>query len=292
MALLPDPRRKPVTARLVLGASLRRLRESAGMTPRQAAAAIAGSTSKISRIELGRHRARETDVADLIGCYGLAGPAERDELLALASIAAGLPWWQRYAELLPAWFWHYLGLEEAAETVQVFETSFIPGLLQTDEYAAWLASLRDPGLSAQAGQGTTTRLAEVRAKRAAAFTAGGGALSCVIDEAVLRRLVGSRRVQREQLRYLAQAASQPGVTVRICELSAAPPTAPAGFTLLRFAGQLLPDQVCTEHRTGASFHDRPAETSRYAGKFEELRCGSAPASQTTVIIERIAAGLR
>jgi transcriptional regulator with XRE-family HTH domain len=292
MALLPDPRRKPVAARIMLGTSLRELRESAGMTPRQAARTIGGSTSKISRIELGRHPARETDVADLITSYGLTDQANKDELLALASVAASPPWWQHYADLLPAWFWHYLGLEEAAETVRVFETSFIPGLLQTDEYAAQLALLRVPGLTARVDQSTAARLNEVRAKRAACFTTGGGALECVIDEAALRRLVGSRRVQREQLRHLAQAASTPGVTVRISELAAPPPAAPAGFTLLRFAGQLLPDQVCIEHHTGASFHDRSAETSRYARKLEELRCGSAPASQTGAIIERLLAQLR
>ncbi|HUD39242.1 MAG TPA: helix-turn-helix transcriptional regulator [Streptosporangiaceae bacterium] len=77
----------PVAARLILGSRLRQLRESAGISVRQAAAAIGASSSKISRIELGRHPAREIDVVDLLNRYDITDRAQRDELLELASAA-------------------------------------------------------------------------------------------------------------------------------------------------------------------------------------------------------------
>jgi hypothetical protein len=84
-AILAPP--GPVAARIILGSRLRQLRESGGISVRQAAAAIGGSSSKISRIELGRHPARETDVVDLLNRYNITDRAQRDELLELASAA-------------------------------------------------------------------------------------------------------------------------------------------------------------------------------------------------------------
>jgi transcriptional regulator with XRE-family HTH domain len=119
----------PVVLRIRLGATLRRLREARGITAQQAAEAIRGSDSKISRIELGRHAAREIDVSDLLTLYGVIDPAERESLLMLASQALAQPWWHRHADILPPWFQAYLGIEEAAESVQSYDTHFVPGLL-------------------------------------------------------------------------------------------------------------------------------------------------------------------
>ena len=124
--------------RIRLGATLRRLRESRGITAQQAASAIRASDSKISRIELGRHGAREIDVSDLLTLYGVTDPDKRDELLGLASDALAPPWWHGYAEGLPPWFQAYLGLEEAATSVRTYDSHFVPGLLQTPAYSAAL----------------------------------------------------------------------------------------------------------------------------------------------------------
>src|SRR6266481_4455286 len=110
-----SPAAGPVVLRIRLGGTLRRLRESRSITAQEAAKAIRGSDSKISRIELGRHAAREIDVNDLLALYGVTGP-EREALLALASQALAPAWWQRHAEVLPGWFQTYLGYEEAAES--------------------------------------------------------------------------------------------------------------------------------------------------------------------------------
>lgn len=272
--------------RIRLGARLRRLRESRGITAQEAASAIRGSDSKISRIELGRHAAREIDVVDLLKLYGVTDPVEREAMLTLASQALAPAWWQRSADVLPAWFQTYLGLEEAAESIQTYDTHVIPGLLQTSEYAA--------GLLAAGGfdEAAAGRLLDVHAERIARFAAGGWRLDAVIDEAVLRRPVAGPAVHAAALRHLRDAAGWQGVTLRIRPLAAGAPVAPAGFTIVRFADPELPDVVYTEQLTGASYLDRPADVSRYASAIEKLASTSHPAGQSAAIIDGVLAGLR
>ncbi len=282
----------------MLGVRLRRLREAAAVTPQRAALVIRGSESKISRIELGRHAARETDVIDLLDCYRVSGQAERDYLLALASQALAVPWWQRFADLLPPWFSAYLGLEEAADSIVSFDAFFVPGLLQTEDYAAWLALLRDlvPPASSRlrdrepvdfTDPATAARFGELRAQRIDRFAERGGRLCCVIDEAALLRSARDSQMRRAQLSYLLEAADDPRVTVRIRMLTAGPPMTPLGFSLLRFSDPLLPDVIYAEHLTGASYLDRPADVTRYAGKLNQMIKSSARADQTPAIIERL-----
>jgi transcriptional regulator with XRE-family HTH domain len=273
-----SPPAGPVVLRIRLGATLRRLREARGITAQQAADAIRGSDSKISRIELGRHAAREIDVSDLLALYGVTDPDERERLLVLAGQALAQPWWHPHADILPPWLQAYLGIEEAAEFVQSYDTHFVPGLLQTADYAR--------GLLAQAdiGEPDVRRLLEVRAERIERFAAGGWRLAAVIDEAVLHRPVGSRREFAAQLEQLRDAAGWPGVTVRIRQLAAGAPLSPAGFTILRFAGDELADAVYSEQLTSASYVDRPADVARYAATMDMLWRTSQPADQTAGIV--------
>src|SRR5258705_10555449 len=111
-----SPAAGPVVLRIRLGATLRRLREARGITAQQAAEAIRGSDSKISRIELGRHAAREIDVSDLLTLYGVTDPATREPLLLLASRALAQPWWHRQGDILPPPVPAHLGVQEAAQT--------------------------------------------------------------------------------------------------------------------------------------------------------------------------------
>src|ERR1700756_789382 len=94
----------PTVQRLVLGGQLRRLRESRGISAEQAAEAIRGSHSKISRMEHGRVGFKDRDVSDLLTLYGVMDPAERESLLSLAREAGNPGWWHDFGDLLPHWF--------------------------------------------------------------------------------------------------------------------------------------------------------------------------------------------
>ena len=106
----------------------------------------------------------------------------------------------------------------------------------------------------------------------------------VIDEAVLYRPVGSGEGFAGQLEHLLQAARWPCITIRIRPLAAGAPVSPAGFTILRFARNELPDAVYSEQLTSASYVDRPAEVARYAAAMELLESGSRPAAETASVI--------
>ena len=125
----------PTVLRIGLGGALRRRREAAGVTRERAGEAIRASPAKISRLELGRVGFKERDVADLLTCYGVRDPAERAQFLDLARQANTPGWWHRYSDLLPSWFETYLGLEQAASVIRTYELQFVPGLLQTRDYA-------------------------------------------------------------------------------------------------------------------------------------------------------------
>src|SRR5947207_5199974 len=125
----------PTVLRILLGAQLRKLREAKGVTRDEAGWEIRSSESKISRMELGRVSFKERDIADLLTLYGVSAQDERDRLLALARNANTPGWWHRYGDVLPNWFQSYLGLEAAAAVIRTYEIQFVPGLLQTAEYA-------------------------------------------------------------------------------------------------------------------------------------------------------------
>src|SRR2546423_5038963 len=139
---MAEPTEGPTVLRILLGTQLRRLRESRGITAQEAARAIRGSESKISRIELGGNAIREIDVLDLLTYYGV-GAVEREQLLSLAEQANRPGWWHRYNDILPDWFQSYVGMEEAATSIRIYEPQFIPGLLQTHEYAAAVLAVGD-----------------------------------------------------------------------------------------------------------------------------------------------------
>src|SRR4051812_40102892 len=138
------PPRTSTVLRILLGNQLRRLRESRRITLEEAGRAIRASHSKISRMELGRVRFRQRDVADLLTLYGVTDEGERAAMLSLADQANEPGWWHSYSDILPNWFEVYIGLEEAASRIRAYEVQFVPGLLQTEDYARAVTLLGHP----------------------------------------------------------------------------------------------------------------------------------------------------
>jgi len=276
----------PTVLRILLGRHLRRLRESRGITAQAAAQAIRGSESKISRIELGRNSVREVDIADLLDLYGITDTADRERLLALASQANQQGWWHRYQDVLPSWFQSYLGLEESAERIRSFDTQFVPGLLQTEDYA--LAVTRLGRYTADKAD----RLVYLRKERQRRFAAGGLRLWAIIDEVALRRPVGDTAVMSAQLEHLLDIAVRPGLTLQVTPfLTGASYAAPCSFSILSFAAQDLPDVAYLEQLTSAMYLDKPADVQRYAEAMEQIRASSYSPEQTRELIRAMIADM-
>src|SRR5260370_14913702 len=180
----------PTVQRVVLGSQLHRLRESRGITAAQAAEAIRGSHSKISRMEHGRVGFKERDVGDLLTLYGVTDSQERAALLNLVRTANTPGWWHAYSDILPAWLEPYVGLEPAASVIRTYEVQFVPGLLQTEEYARSLirrgSAVREEDVS---------RPAELRVSRQVVLRGPNPPqLWAVSDEGALRPPVGSKQI--------------------------------------------------------------------------------------------------
>jgi transcriptional regulator with XRE-family HTH domain len=277
---VPDSSDGPTVLRILLGSQLRRLRESRGITARQAAGKIRASESKISRIELGRNAIREIDVLDLLTLYGVEA-REREQLLTLAEQSNKPGWWHRYNDILPDWFQAYVGMEEAARSIRVYEAQFIPGLLQTEDYATAVISLGDFPLE------QAERLVVVRKERQRRFREGKMKLWVVLDEAALRRPVAGTGVQLEQLRYLRQVCGHASLTLQVLPYGAGGHAAPTGFSILRFAEQDLPDVVYVENLTSALYLDKQADVDRYLLALERMSIVAHEPRDTPRILEEI-----
>ncbi len=275
----------PTILRLLLGAQLRHLREARGISAQEAAKAIRGSESKISRIELGRNAVREIDIADLLTLYGITDREEREQLLSLASRANQPGWWQRYQDVLPSWFQSYIGLEESAESIRSYDAQFIPGLLQTEDYAAAVLALGDFSLD------EAERLVGIRKERQRRFTSGAMRLWAIVDEVALRRPVGGTDVLRAQLEYLIESCQQQRLTLQITPFAAVGHAAPGGFSILRFADPDMPDMVYVENLTSALYIDKPTEVGRYLLAMERLSIISEPPGDSAEILRAIVTDL-
>jgi transcriptional regulator with XRE-family HTH domain len=273
----------PTALRMMLGSHLRRLRERAGVSRTDAGWAIRGSESKISRLELGRVGFKERDVEDLISLYGVTEAQERDRLLQLAREANDPGWWHRYGDVTPDWFDSYLGLEEAAELIRTYEIQFVPGLLQTAEYARAVARLT-PG-NARADD-EVERMVALRTRRQQILDREPPLkLWAVIEESVLHRPIGGPEVLRNQLDALQEAVTRPNITLQIIPLASPGHAATGGaFTLLRFPQRDLPDIVYLEHLTSALYLDKQSDVDTYAEALDRLTTTSPPPTQTQSLL--------
>ena len=263
-----QPGSGPTVLRILLGSQLRRLREAKGVTRDDAGYTIRASGSKISRMELGRVSFKERDVEDLLDLYGV-DEEEAQALIALARQANSPGWWHKYSDVLPDWFQVYVGLEEAALLIRLYEVQFVPGLLQTADYARAVIRLGLPSASAdEVERRVGLRLArqEVLKKES-----GGPRLWAVVDEAALRRPIGGGEVMRAQLVRLIEAAREPNITLQVVPFRSGGHAAEAGaFTIMRFPEVDLPDVVYLEHLTSALYLDKREDVEKYTVVMERL----------------------
>jgi len=253
---------------MLLGAQLRRLRESRGITREDAGYSIRASESKISRMELGRVSFKERDVADLLTLYGVSEDGERLAMLGLVREANATGWWHGYGEVMPTWFQTYVGLEESAALIRTFEVQFVHGLLQTEGYIRAVIRLghpeaEDPWVERRVGL-RLERQKLLVSERAPHFVA-------VMDEGALRRPFGGPKVMRDQVAHILEASEVENVDVRILPFASGGHAAGGGaFTLLSFPESDLPDLVYLEQLTGALYIDKPDEVVEYTKAMKVL----------------------
>jgi transcriptional regulator with XRE-family HTH domain len=254
----------PSLARRRLGSELRRLRSNAGLTIEHVAQPLKCSDSKISRIEKGQVSAQPRDVEDLLTLYGV-NDLKRDELLQLARQARRRPWWEVEYHDLPL---AYASYEAAAAVISTYQALVVPGLLQTEDYArAVLRALR-PGLSPPDVEGRI----DFRVKQQSLLTRPDPPqLHVVLDEAVLRRPVGSAAVMRQQLGRLLEWTERPNVSVQVLRFAAGEHAGMDGPFVIFGFGTPGEDAVYLEHTTNDFLLEEGDAVARYRVLFGHLR---------------------
>jgi hypothetical protein len=275
----------PTILRMLLGAHLRRLREAQGVSREEAGWEIRSSDSKISRMELGRVGFKERDVADLLSLYGVDDQEERDRLLALAKEANTQGWWHRFGDVLPSWLHSYLGLEAAAAVIRTYEVQFVPGLLQTTDYARAVILL---GHENARYEEVERRVGLRIARQQLLHREHAPLLWAVVDEAALRRPIGGAKVMQAQLEALIEATRLPTVRLQIIPFQAGGHAAAGGsFTMLRFPDHDLPDVVFVEQLTSALYLDKRDDVDLYAAAMERLCVEAIPPAETAAFLEKM-----
>jgi transcriptional regulator with XRE-family HTH domain len=276
------PTSGPTARRLVLGSQLRRLREAKGISREDAGYSIRGSGSKISRLELGRVGFKERDVADLLTLYGVESDAERNTFLEMVSESNQPGWWHRYGDLVPSWFQDYVGLEESASRIQTYEIQFVPGLLQTYEYARAISSQGRP----EATEDEVERRVRLRLQRQKLFThSRAPRLWAVVEESVLHRPFGGPDVLRGQIEHLLEIVQQPNISLQVVPFELPRPSAEGAFTILRFAEPEIPDIVYLEHLCGALYLDKSEEVELYSKVSHRLAVDAQTPDETKKTLE-------
>src|SRR3954449_6112558 len=205
----------PAVRRRKLGAELRALRASAGLTSGEAARLVGWHQSKVSRIETGASGVKPADVRLLLDAYRVGDTNLRELLLVLAGSdesAGRHHWWHAYRGVLPPTYRDFISLESQASAMSTLETSVVPGLLQTPEYARAVTRAAVEGLDDE----RLDALVQVRLARQDVLRSDPPLrLSAVLDEAVLRREVGGPDAMPRELRRLMEAARLPQLRLQV-----------------------------------------------------------------------------
>lgn len=275
----------PTALRMLLGAHLRRLREAREISRETAGWEIRASESKISRMELGRVSFKERDVSDLLTLYGVDDHEERQALLDLTREANTPGWWHRDGDILPGWFQSYLGLEDAASLIRTYEIQFIPGLLQTPEYARAVISLAH----GKAPVEEIDRRVDLRIRRQEKLTSSSRpTVWAIVDEAALRRPIGGPAVMAGQISMLCELTKLPNVRLQVLPFAVGGHAGAGGsFSILRFPEPDLSDIVYVEQLTSAIYLDKAEDIEQYAGTMELLSVQAEPPSRTQEILDGV-----
>ena len=271
---MPEGTTGSTVPRRQLGRYLREMRNRARLTVKAAATKLEWSEAKIWRIETGQTSLRSLDVEAMCKIYG--APADVTEgLMGLAKETKARGWWHAYGDVIPEWLEVYVGLEEAASRLSMYESELVPGLLQTEDYARTVIAADNPGVD----DAEIERRVHVRIERQALLTrvTAPPQVEVALNEAVLRRPVGGREVMAAQLHRPGsrrrplqrvgadrafQRRSTPWADVR-------PVQHPPVSRQRRWTGDRAANRVCGGLHWGA-IPGKPNEIERYSAAFERI----------------------
>ncbi|WP_030380638.1 MULTISPECIES: helix-turn-helix domain-containing protein [unclassified Streptomyces] len=280
---MSEPRSAPTVGQVVLGRRLLDLRERAQLKREEAARILRVAPATVRRMETAEVALKIPYLQLLLQAYGV-DEEEAEAFVRLAEDANKPGWWQRYHDILPGWFSMYVSLEGAAALIRSYEPHFVPGLMQTEDYARGVLK---SGAVGQTSPDEISRHVDVRMRRQQLLTREDAPhFWAVMDETVLRRPVGAPEVMRAQIDKLLELGELSNVTLQVIPFSSGPHPGTYGpFVLFRFAMPELPDMVYSEYLTGAVYLDSRSEVATHLEVMDRMAAQAATAQRTKEILE-------
>jgi hypothetical protein len=245
------------------------VRQEKKLTQQEVAKAMEWSLSKMIRIENAETGIKVNDLKVLLGHYEITDEKKTAELIALARAAAKRGWWrgQSYNKVASKELLQLIDYESAASSVRQFETMYVPGILQTRDYAR--AVLQNFYADEPADEMT-----DLRTRRENEFKVltrkGASQFTFLLDEPVIQRPAGSLSVMRQQLLHLVDVAELPNVTIRVVPFSAGLHPGSGPFEIIQFADAADEYAVFIETARGDIIIDNPEDTQKYLKTFDRI----------------------
>lgn len=278
------PRSNPTARQARLGTELRKMRERAGMTGREAANLIGSNHVMLAHQEAGRSGVSEERVRRLASVYSCNDAALIDALVAMAN-QRGKGWWEEHRGVLTPGFLDLAELEHHAALMRAFHISHIPGLFQIEEYIRAVFEITTPRLP----EADREAQIEYRLRRQTVVAPSATVPhTAIIHEAALRMRFGGRKVARAQLDRIRELSEQENITVLVLPYEA------NGFagsgTPITYAGGTVPqlDTVQLDAVHGILFVDSEAQLKMYRDILDRMEHMSLTAEASRQLIHRIA----
>ncbi|MEU0388561.1 helix-turn-helix domain-containing protein [Streptomyces chartreusis] len=273
---------RSTTRRRQLGATMRKLRSRTGLTLEEAGRLVGVSKATVSRYETTAGPVKWIVVDALCREYG-ATDAERRAVVNLAKNAKEQGWWSSFADAIPESMNLLLTLEDEAVRENHFCCVYVPGLLQTRDYSTALQKANEVPLE----PAEVERLVDIRMKRQEILTRQKPLhLWAILDESVVRRVVGSPTVMKKQLDRLLEANESPHITLQVLPFSKGAHAAALGSFVIIGGSEPALDVVYVDFHTGSLFLEKEEELERYRLAFEYLRAQALDMEASSALIHR------
>jgi transcriptional regulator with XRE-family HTH domain len=279
----------PTVRRRRLGTELRKLRDKSGYKLEEVAAELGVAPSTLSRIETGKAPTKSAYLHQMLEMYGVNEPAVRQVLVDMAREGHRKGWWAAYDDVLPSGFDIYVGLEAETIGIRSYEALTLPGLLQTADYARAVLQEMFPRHTTE----QIERLVDLRMTRQQRLDEDPPLeLWAIIDEAVIRRVVGGPERMSRQLQHLIAAAGRQGMTIQVLPFSSGAHAGHGGpFSILEFPERSDAEVAYVESGAGIIYLEKDKEVRARAEAFDRLRAAALSPPESVDLIAQAARSL-
>jgi transcriptional regulator with XRE-family HTH domain len=276
-----EKRQTPTVRLRRMAAEIRALRAASGLTRDDVVERTGINAATLYRIEHARVRPQTRTLRTLLDLYG-ADADKQAELVELLRDARQRGWLHAYQSELPEQYTTYIGFEGEARSVWNYESLYVPGLLQTEDYARAVIRAGLPGATPD----DIEPRVQVCIQRQEVLQGDNPLeLWAIVDEAALRRQVGGQNVMRAQLEHLLTSADLPHVTFQVIPFTVgAHAGMPGSFVFMQFTEAAIPDVIYLDSMAGDLFLEAEADVRRYRLAFEHLRAVAASPDASRALV--------